>query len=233
MTAAPMAGAALDTAGRGQPGALITPAPAPIAVPQYRAPAANPPPGYLLPRPLPTDTVIDQQRREKHRRAAAEGGTASPEKQPAHTSPSGSAPARGGLWGWVIGVLLVAAATAGLVVWRPWAQGTSAKPSVVDTHTSLVCGAGDQGDCLPPGIPDVSVQRVNATTLRFTWDYDAPLDSDTYLWRRTDSDTQQAVTEPVVDIVSPAGTRVCIVVKVVRADGSYGTVAWSPEGCGS
>jgi serine/threonine protein kinase len=136
-------------------------------------------------------------------------------------------------WAWIAGTVVLALAIGGLLIMRPWQQKAPQQPSNVDSLVEVGSGAGGQGDDLPPGEPEITATRVDAETLRFAWTYSARLDSDTFLWRTTNATQAQAISQPSVDVKSPPGTRVCVVVKVVRADGSYGTVAWSDEGCGS
>ncbi|GAA2394906.1 hypothetical protein Cme02nite_54940 [Catellatospora methionotrophica] len=153
---------------------------------------------------------------------------------PIPAAPAAPAASRTARWAWLAGVAIVAVAAAGLLlVDRDPTPPTT--PAAVDETTGGADGggAGSQGDSLPPGKPEITAVRVDDRTLRFTWTYSAPLDSDTYLWRVVASEQSKPVTEPAVDVPSPRGTEVCIVVKVVRADGSNGTVAWSDQGCGS
>jgi hypothetical protein len=139
-----------------------------------------------------------------------------------------------GRWLWLAGVAAVLAVVVGLVVARPWeSRSASPQSSTADSSNEIVGNAGGQGDNLPPGRPHVTATRIDATTVRFSWTYSAQLDSDTFLWRDAAAGAPHVVSHPTVDIKSSAGRRICIAVKVVRADGSYGTVAWSDEGCGS
>jgi serine/threonine protein kinase len=207
----------LRTKDRPAGGAVQTSRPAPVQAP---FPSPEPPPGYGIPVALPARTEL--------KRRPPTDAKAAHQKQEPETVTSGAS-----RWLWITGVVVLLVATAGLIVMRPWQQKAQQRPSAVDGSGNAGGGAGGQGDSLPPGKPEVTATRVDAQTLRFSWTYSAPLDSDTYLWRTTTSEQAQAVNDPTVDVKSPSGTRACIVVKVVRADGSYGTVAWSDEGCGS
>ncbi|MEV4512582.1 serine/threonine-protein kinase [Dactylosporangium sp. NPDC049525] len=99
-------------------------------------------------------------------------------------------------------------------------------------ETAPAQDAGAGGDLVPPGIPTVVAERTDPAHLRFTWTYSAPYDSDTFAWQTKDGAKTGVVDSPTVDVEAPAGTEVCVQVRVVRADGGNGTVDWSPAGCG-
>jgi hypothetical protein len=122
-----------------------------------------------------------------------------------------------------VGVAVVALATTGLVIARPWEEAAPSQTTVDSKSEEPV---------LPPGRPTVKATRTG-DTLRFEWRYSAPLDSDTYQWRVTGTDQVATATEPSVEVTSPVGTEVCVEVKVVRYDGSYASLEWSEPGCGS
>jgi hypothetical protein len=66
----------------------------------------------------------------------------------------------------------------------------------------------------------------------FHWTHSSSLSQDSYLWRLSGASTEKSVSAPRLTLPDPSGARLCIQVKVVRADGSDGTLTWSPEGCG-
>lgn len=182
------------------------------------SPAMPVPDAYAVASVLPAKTQL--KRREEIERQ-------SPDPEPV---PKGKA-----RLAWIAGTAVLVLAAGGLLVMRPWQRETPRQPSNVGSVGNVGDAGGDaggQGDNLPPGRPEITATRLDDQTLRFTWTYSARLDSDTFLWRTTNTDQAQAVKQANVEVKSLAGTRVCVVVKVVRADGSYGSVAWSDEGCG-
>ncbi len=221
--AATVAGDQQHTTGRGA-AVLTPPVPMPLAPAPSRypapVPAPAPPPGYGIATGLPGRTQLKRGPQEP----------SAPEPLPEQ----GSEPKASGVgrWLWAVASVVVVAAVAGLLVLKPWQQA-SPGPAVAQTGGDTGGDAGGLGDSLPPGKPEITATRVDEATLRFTWSYSAPLDDDTFRWRMTDSQEVHTVAEPTVDVSSPAGTRVCIVVQVVRQDGSYASVSWSDEGCGS
>ncbi|GAA2968746.1 serine/threonine-protein kinase [Actinokineospora diospyrosa] len=123
----------------------------------------------------------------------------------------------------------LAAVTTGVVLLSTGAAEQPAPRGPVDP------GVRDQdagGIAAPPGKPVVTATRIDPTTLRFTWTYSAPLGTDSFLWRTEDRSRTATATAPTVDIAAPAGTPVCLEVKVVRADGSSASAVFSPPGCG-
>lgn len=88
-----------------------------------------------------------------------------------------------------------------------------------------------QGDG-PPGPVAVAAARTGAATLHFSWTYSASLASDTFQWRTSDGKRTGTAVKPALDLPDPAGTSLCIEIKVVRLDGSDGDPDWSQPGCG-
>jgi hypothetical protein len=80
----------------------------------------------------------------------------------------------------------------------------------------------------PP--PTTVTGKRSGSSVKFSWDYSAALSSDTYRWEVVGG-RSGIVSTPAVTIPAPAGTRVCLRVIVVRADGSNASKNWSPEGC--
>ncbi|HEX7306190.1 protein kinase domain-containing protein [Lentzea sp.] len=87
-------------------------------------------------------------------------------------------------------------------------------------------GAGDA----PPGRPSITATRLDAKTVRFSWNYSAQQATDTFSWRTSDGARTGVEKHPQVDV--EGAEPVCLQVKVVRADGGNATADWSQESCG-
>ena len=131
----------------------------------------------------------------------------------------------------------VAAAAVGISVLF---HGNSAATASSGTTATAGLGAsqGPQdprvlGEHVPPGPPTITAHRTGTDTLGFTWTYSAALPGDTFSWRTADGKQTGAVKSASVSLADPAGRRLCVQVKVVRADGSDASVDWSAAGCGS
>jgi serine/threonine protein kinase len=110
---------------------------------------------------------------------------------------------------------------------------SKAHASESSSPTTSPQNAGNAIDNIPPGVPTVNVRRIG-NVLRFSWPtYAAPLAGDTFRWRTADGQRSGSAGKPTVDLPAAAGTRICLQVKVIRADGSNAAVDWSPEKCGS
>jgi eukaryotic-like serine/threonine-protein kinase len=193
------------------------PAPARLAPPLRRPDSPARPVG--LPEPAPNLTV---------RR------TPDPVPEPA-TPAVDAGHSRLGRWIWVAAIAVLAVAGTGTAV-LVGGSSTSAGPtgpSTVDNGDAVPQDAGALGDNAPPGVPVVTASRPDPATLRFSWTYSAPLASDTFSWRTPDGARSGTARTGTVDVADPAGTELCLQVKVIRADGSYATVDWSPKGCGT
>ncbi|MEZ0112322.1 serine/threonine protein kinase [Catenulispora sp. EB89] len=127
--------------------------------------------------------------------------------------------------------VLVCAAIIAASVLTGGGHGTPA-PRASGTGDSAPGGAGLVGEDLPPGVPVVAVVRPSPAVLRFTWNYSAAQASDTFQWQTSDGSRHGVTRTATLDLPDPAGTRLCVQVKVVRADGSDAQPDWSPEGCG-
>lgn len=125
------------------------------------------------------------------------------------------------------GVVIATAAAILIVLQFGRSTGTDAKPRGA-TSTEL---PSPQPDALPPGKPAVTGHRLNPSAVTFTWSYSAQLGSDTFRWQTPDGSQSGVVQQPEVTLTVPAGTAVCVQVKVIRADGSNAAPEWSPEGC--
>lgn len=89
------------------------------------------------------------------------------------------------------------------------------------------------GEAEPPGVAVVTAVRSGTGTLHFTWTYSAAQSSDTFRWQTPDGARHGVTQAAALDLPDASGTRLCVQVKVVRADGSDAQPDWSPEGCGS
>ncbi|RLK59780.1 serine/threonine-protein kinase [Actinokineospora cianjurensis] len=128
------------------------------------------------------------------------------------------------------GLALAAAVVTGVVLLSEGEAGRPADPGPVDP------GVREQnagGPVAPPGKPTVTAARVDPGILRFTWTYSAQFATDSFAWRTSDLSRSGTAIAPTVDIPAPAGSLVCLEVKVVRADGSSASASFSPPGCGS
>ena len=107
----------------------------------------------------------------------------------------------------------------------PAAPGVPRAPDSAQTQN-----AGGLGDNLPPG-PPVVTARASAAVVHFSWTYSAQLASDTFRWQTPDGKRQGVAKSPLVELAGQPGKRLCVQVKVVRADGSNAAVSWSDPGC--
>jgi tRNA A-37 threonylcarbamoyl transferase component Bud32 len=133
--------------------------------------------------------------------------------------------------------------------WPHYAAGALATVAIVGVGVFLLSGEEKQGggpalttvaddgsgqnagaDNAPPGRPAISATRLDAGTVRFTWNYSAQQATDTFSWRTSDGARTGVAKEPQVDVEGPQ--PLCLQVKVVRADGGNATADWSQESCG-
>jgi hypothetical protein len=122
-------------------------------------------------------------------------------------------------------VVVVAAVVLGLVL----TSGHGKRPTAGPTLTQ---SSGVPDDIGPPGPVTVVGTRVDAATVRFTWTYgNAAPGSDSFRWQTSDAVKSGTVKTPTLDLPDPAGTSICVQVKVVRADGSDAALEWSTVGC--
>jgi serine/threonine protein kinase len=129
-----------------------------------------------------------------------------------------------------LGVLAAAGIGGAVVLLSGGAAPPATAPSnSVQPHQN----AGVLGENEPPGTPVIVVARTNPSTLRFSWTYSAQLASDTFLWRTSDGGRSGTARGSSLDITDPAGTPVCLQVKVVRVAGQDGTADYSPAACGT
>jgi hypothetical protein len=93
--------------------------------------------------------------------------------------------------------------------------------------------AGVLGDLAPPGAPEVSAARVSPTSVRFTWSYSASEATDSFAWRVVGGARSGVTGTTSIDLSDPAGQRLCIQVRVVRAGSGDPGSSWSAADCGS
>jgi eukaryotic-like serine/threonine-protein kinase len=91
---------------------------------------------------------------------------------------------------------------------------------------------GQLGQDEPPGPVTVTATRVSPLAVQFTWSYSDELANDSFQWQTSDGLQSGVVPSPMLTLQDKPGVQLCIEVKVVRADGSDGSVDWSQEGCG-
>ncbi|GIG57799.1 hypothetical protein Lfu02_21710 [Longispora fulva] len=128
---------------------------------------------------------------------------------------------------WLTGTGVLVLATVGVVVAVVLHGSDTAAPHrVLDESTGQ-----SAGDDTPPGRPTVAVTRSDPAHLRFSWTYSAPQATDTFTWRTPDGARTGIAPKAVLDLDDPAGTELCVQVKVVRADGSHASADWSAAGC--
>ena len=126
-----------------------------------------------------------------------------------------------------VGLLLVAASAGYWLVGRGHGEARL-QPNVAASTGGAGAGAGTD-DSIPPGPVTIAGKR-SGTTAVFTLDYSAALSTDTYRWEVVGGEGGIA-RKPTVTVPAPAAKKICLRVIVVRADGSYATRDWSPEGC--
>jgi hypothetical protein len=126
-----------------------------------------------------------------------------------------------------VGLLLVAASAGYWLVGRGHGEARL-QPHVAASTGGAGTGAGTD-DSIPPGPVTIAGKR-SGTTAVFTLDYSAALSTDTYRWEVVGGEGGIA-RKPTVTVPAPAAKKICLRVIVVRADGSYATRDWSPEGC--
>jgi eukaryotic-like serine/threonine-protein kinase len=91
---------------------------------------------------------------------------------------------------------------------------------------------GQLGQDEPPGPVAVTASRVSPLSLQFSWTYSDELANDSFQWQTSDGSQSGVVKVPTLALQDKPGVQLCIQVKVVRADGSNGSVDWSQPGCG-
>lgn len=131
----------------------------------------------------------------------------------------------------VVGLgLLVVAAIAGYWLVDRGHGAAPTQPAVGASTSSAEAGTGAVvDDTIPPGPVTVTGARSSDGAV-FTWSYSAALSTDTYRWEVVGGASGVA-SKPTVTVPDAAGTKLCLHVIVVRADGSYATKDWSTQAC--
>ena len=78
-------------------------------------------------------------------------------------------------------------------------------------------------DATEPGTPVLSVTRLSATQVKFTWTYDNPVSTDTFEWTRetgTAGNRSGGTNKAELIVAVPSGQTACFEVRVERADGT-------------
>ncbi len=76
-------------------------------------------------------------------------------------------------------------------------------------------------DATDPGTPVLSVTRLSATQVKFTWTYENPVSTDTFEWTRETAGNPSGETNKAELVVAvPSGQTACFEVRVVRDDGT-------------
>jgi len=127
-----------------------------------------------------------------------------------------------------VGVLVALAAIVGVALSLKPGPAASPGPSAQDTQPPQ--NVGGLGDNLPPG-PPVVTARANPGAVRFSWTYSAQLANDTFRWQTTDGRQRGVAGSATLKLADRPGQRLCVAVKVVRADGSNAALSWSVPGC--
>jgi len=123
--------------------------------------------------------------------------------------------------------VLVVAVAIGFFLTR---GNSTAKPAAVPSSTAKG-NTALSGDLVPPGPVTVRGARVDDTKVGFSWSYSAAQPGDTFQWRTDDATSTGVSKVATLELPVPTGTKVCIRVKVVRADGSNPALDWSIPGC--
>ena len=159
-------------------------------------------------------------------RTIRRGVAARPDTHPAETEPAKTPPRYGVIA--LAAALLVVAVVVGVILTR---GGSTAKAPTASSTTSAGGNSALSGDLVPPGPVTVRGTRADGEKVSFTWTYSAAQSSDTFQWRLDDASQSGVTKTPTLELKAPAGTKVCVRVKVVRADGSNPALDWSVPGC--
>jgi hypothetical protein len=192
----------------------------------------RPPPTSLRPRlapptsyrPRPAQAVVPQQ--DPVKVTQLRQVISAPSEPPVEPPPRRRA--------WPLALMTAATVAAAVIVGIVIMSGerspaTTTRPSTTAAEPEQ--DAGVLGQNLPPGKPAIAAKRLNGNTVQFTWTYSARLDNDTFRWQTQDGKVTGTATAPSVDLTVPTGSRACLQVKVIRADGGNANADWSPAGC--
>ncbi len=132
--------------------------------------------------------------------------------------------------GIVLAIVLVGAAVvAGFLIFANGSGG--GKPKNTLSNTAGTQDAGLPGETIPPGTPKITAKHATKGQLVFTWTYSSPLSTDTFQVRTANDGKVRAVTKPEFTVTAPNAGRVCIQVRVLRADGSNASPTFSKQAC--
>jgi hypothetical protein len=164
----------------------------------------------------------------------AVGGAATALVQPATPAPSKTSKRR---------VLIISGATmlvvGGLVAAGSLSHHGASGAAQASRSASPAAGgpgaqdAGVLGEPGPPGTPDVAAARLDPATIRFTWSYSAAEATDSFAWRFVSGSRSGVSGTTSIDLSDPAGQRLCIQVRVLRAGSGDPGSSWSATDCGS
>jgi serine/threonine protein kinase len=124
----------------------------------------------------------------------------------------------------LVAVVVVVAVVLGIVL----SSGHSGKAPVA---ASTSANDGGQQVAPPPGRLTIAADRTGPTTVRFSWTYGNAFQTDTYLWQTGDGRQHGQTANRYLDLPDPVGTKLCLQVKVVQADGGNATVGWPDQRC--
>ena len=183
----------------------------------------------IPPRPGPTDATtrrVDPGRGPDGDRTVRRAVAARPESPSVETEPA-KAPPRYGVIA-LAAAMLVVAVVVGVILTR---GGSTATAPAASATTSAGGNTALSGDLVPPGPVTIRGTRVDGEKVSFTWTYSAAQSSDTFQWRLDDASQSGVAKSPTLELKAPVGTKVCVRIKVVRADGSNPALDWSVPGC--
>ena len=102
---------------------------------------------------------------------------------------------------------------------QPGSLPTDAAPATQPNSEQNAIGP----DATEPGTPVLSVTRLSATQVKFSWTYDNPVSSDTFEWTRetgTAGNPSGETNKAELIVAVPSGQTACFEVRVDRADGT-------------
>ncbi len=138
--------------------------------------------------------------------------------------PVATGAARGTLIAIGIGLLVVVAVLGWLLLAR------ADEPSAPTPLATMSDAPAVDEEAPPPGPVTVSVRR-SGSSVHFTWTYANPITTDSYLLKFGESD-ETTSTKRSISVPAPSKGKVCLSVKVVRADGSNATRHFPAATCG-
>jgi serine/threonine protein kinase len=193
-----------------------------------RRPVSPPPPSYVEAEP-----AVD-------RPAPMKAGSPTPPTIHRPTIPTagevpptgGTAPHDSGKRRWLIVGAITAVVCVSLIVGVVLSRG-GGKGDQPSTSTNSIApqDPANAGEDIAPGDVELAGKRVGPATVKFTWTYSASRPTDTFAWRTRDGAKSGTVSTPELTVADATGTQMCIQIKVFRADGSNGSVSWSPATC--